>query len=329
MKRRPILLFAALLAGSVWSALASAQVDPSRTVVVVNGEEVKGAEYYRRMEYLPGVGKRIGNQLAEFPPGFITIEQIITERLIFQLAKDKGVTPTDTQIDAEIARRLSENSELLTNWKASGRTEAELRYQVKVEMSQYNVQTFGITITDQEVDTEYQTNIARYTAPRQFKLHVIVVSELSMRNAVDEDLKAGKKFTEVAAARSEDVTRVRGGEFGQVPVEAVSPNVRAALDLVKIGEMTDWIESQNSPDSKAYLKFLKDDVIPEKKLELDAKLRLGIRRNLALMRGSVRNNIHKEMADARAKAKIEIKQPEFADAYRKFIDAYLKQSGKG
>ena len=74
---------------------------------------------------------------------------------------------------------------------------------------------------------------------------------------------------------------------------------------------------------------MKDDVIPEKKLELDAKLRLGIRRNLALMRGSVRNNIQKEMADARAKAKIEIKQPEFADAYRKFIDAYLKQSGKG
>ena len=74
------------------------QVDPARVVAVINGEEIKGAEYYRRMEYLPGAGKMLGDRFAEFPPGFMAIEQIITERLVYQLAKQKHCLPTDAEI---------------------------------------------------------------------------------------------------------------------------------------------------------------------------------------------------------------------------------------
>src|SRR5471030_1100048 len=97
-------IFAAAMLATCWaagSAQALAQdpavkmVDPGRVVAVVNGDEIKGAEYYRRMEYLEGVGIRLGNQFAEFPPGFLAIQKIIDERLTFQLAKSKGVYPTD------------------------------------------------------------------------------------------------------------------------------------------------------------------------------------------------------------------------------------------
>ena len=56
---------------------AQNMVDPNRVVLVINGEEIKGAEYYRRMEYLPGVGSQMGASFSDFPPGFLTIQQLI------------------------------------------------------------------------------------------------------------------------------------------------------------------------------------------------------------------------------------------------------------
>ena len=66
-----------LLALALTACAAYAQVDANRTVAVVNGEEIKGGEYYHRMEYLSGVGRIGNNGVNEFPPGFMTIEQLI------------------------------------------------------------------------------------------------------------------------------------------------------------------------------------------------------------------------------------------------------------
>ncbi len=45
-------------------------------------------------------------------------------------------------------------------------------------------------------------------------------------------------------------------------------------------------------------------------------------------RGYVKNaDLPKQLDMERAKAKIDIKQPEFADAYQKFLTAYLKSKG--
>ena len=40
--------------------------------------------------------------------------------------------------------------------------------------------------------------------------------------------------------------------------------------------------------------------------------------------GNVKTNLKKMMSDMRARAKIDIKQKEFSDAYKKFVDSYLR-----
>lgn len=118
-------IFAGLLLALTGAALA--QVDPARVVATVNGVAIKGDEYYHRMEFLPGVGKNMGDGFAEFPPGFLTLEQLITEKLVFQLAKEKGVMPTQADIDAELQYRMSKDKTLQVDWLASGQTFADLQ----------------------------------------------------------------------------------------------------------------------------------------------------------------------------------------------------------
>jgi hypothetical protein len=312
---------------SVASGAAIAQVDPARTVAVVNGEEIKGGEYYRRMEFLGGVGKRDGENFYEAPPGFLTLEQLITERLVLQLAKQKGAFPTDIEVAAELKARTEDNPKLLEDWTALGRSAEELNKQIRYELAQFKIQSFGITVTDQEVEKHYKDNPSMYTVPKRVKLRVIVLDKEADKATVDKELTAGKPFNDVAKQFSVDISRATGGEYGTVPLAMLSTPAKTAVEAVKIGQSTPWVGSQTTDGSSRFVKFQVLDIIPEKKLDLDVKLRRNIRRQLMVDRGAVKNNIRNEMNAMRSKAKIDIKEPQFAQIYQKFIESYLKSGG--
>lgn len=306
------------------AAGASAQVDSSRVVVVINGEEVRGGEYYHRMEFLPNVSRQMGSSLATFPPGFLTIEQLITERLVLQMAKDKGVYPTDPEVQAEIRARLEENPKMVDDFLATGQSRQDLEYQMRIELAQFKLRSFGITITDQEIDQFYKANPVMFTIPKRVNLKVIVVQNAEAKGKVDAELAGTKDFSAVAKEHSVDLTKDNGGEFGTVPITELNPELRKAVEATKIGQTTDWVGS-----GELFAKFLLAGVTPPETLPLDAKLRRKLRRELMLQRGSVKNDLVKEMAQYRAKAKIDIRQKEFADAWEKFINSYLKEKGVG
>lgn len=320
-------LTAAMAAFAVTAAFA--QVDINRTVVTVNGEDIKGGEYYHRMEYLPGVGKRMGSAYSEFPPGFLTIEQLITEHLVLQLAKEKGIAPTDMEVEAEYRARKDDSPNLDTLWLASGQTMEDLKYQIRLELAKFKIQTFGITITNQEVDKFYKDNPTKFTIPKRFQLRVIVVTAAADKDTVDKALASGTKFADVATQYSIDISKAGGGEYGTVPDTMLSAPVRDAVTATKIGGTTSWIPSQaqGSTDT-SYVKFLVEDVKKEELMPLDDKVRRQTRRQLMVDKGGVKNNIEQEMKAMRAKAKVDIKQAEFRDSYKKFIDAYLKEGSK-
>lgn len=328
------LTFFGLLAGQ--TALGQAQapnqpaqmVDPNRVVLVINGEEIKGAEYYRRMEYLENVGIRIGNSFSELPPGFITIQKLINERLTFALAKDKGVYPSDQEVDEEIKIRQSDNPKMLNQWIAGGGNIDDLKYKLRVQIAEFKLQTFGITITDSEVEDHYNKNPELYTTPKQLKLRLIAVRNSDDTKVVDQDLAAGKAFSDEATQKSIDISKTIGGEYGTIPEYKLDPAAKDALRAIKIGQTSKWLTTTPSGGNGTFLKFLLEDIIPPKKLELDASLKRQIRRQMMMDKGTVKNpDVGKELDQVRVKANIDIKQPEFADAYKKFLATYVKERG--
>ena len=319
----------AISTGARAQSITNALVDPNRIVMIINGEEIKGGEYYRRMEFLPGVGARSGNNFSEFPPGFLTIQKLIDERITLALAKEKGVYPSDAEVDAEIKLRQEDNPKMLEDWMSSGGNIDELRYQVRVQVATFNVETFGITKTDVEVEDFYQKHPDLYTIPKQLKLRIIAVASPDDTKLVDQDLAAGKDFASVAKERSMDpVTKTIGGEFGTIPEYKLSTASKDALTSVKIGQTTKWLTTSPDGGQGTYLKYYLEDIIPAKKLDLDARLKRQIRRKMMLDLGHIKNTtIAKELDTLRAKAKIDIKSPEFADAYQRYLKAYLQERG--
>lgn len=307
---------------AVWLALVVApcfaQVDPNRVVATVNGEEIKGDEYYRRMEHLPDVGKVLeGGRIAVYPPGFLTIVQLIDERLVLQLAKEKGVYPTDQEVLDLEKESMAADATLMQRWLNSGNTEDELKNQFRYEAAKFNLQTQGITVTDQEVADHYQKYPPK--KPKMITLRLIAVQDEASEKPVDDDLAAGKSFADVAQARSIDVTQVKAGELGTIPMDALPKNVYQALDQMKIGTVSDWLDA-----SGAKVKYLVEGKSPEETLPFDAVLKTQLRRELMLDKGAVKNNVVQEISDYRKAAKIDIKPKEFAQAYDDFVKAYLK-----
>lgn len=320
------LLLAVLVAAS--AGVSFAQVDPNRVIAIVNGEEIKGEDYYRRLEFLPANLDSAQHGLNNLPAGFLAIKQLITERLVFQMAKSQGVLPTAPEVDAEYTSVTTEDPKLLQQWKDDGRSEAELRYQVKYNLTQFKIRTAGITITDQEVEEHYKNYPTEFTVPRSFKLRVIVVNDVAAQKVVDGELTAGKEFANVAKAHSLDATRQLGGEFGVATEDQLAADYKTAILGAGAGNTTAWMPVKAGENKEANIKFFVEEIRPEHKLPLNAALKKQLRRRLMSDKGAVRNDVPKALTEATLKAKVEIRQPLFARLYSDLLSQFARTAGK-
>jgi len=298
-------------------ASAQAQIDLNKTMIVVNGTSIKADNYFRRMEILPNVGRVTEGRFQPATPGYLTLQALINEILMIQLAEERKVAPTAAQIQEELDAKVAVTPELLQIVKLAGLTEADLRHDIRVQLSEFNVITQGINITDQEVETYYKGNLPNYTFPKRWKVRVIVVTTDAKMKQVDDLLKAGRPFAEVARDHSEDITRIDGGMLGNIAEEQMGPNVKEPIMALQKGQMTGWTSGTGTTKAK----YLAEDVLPSEVLPLDASLRRDIRRTLMLDRGRNRNNIFKLMSDFRKKARFEFQGTPF--------DKQLKQALEG
>lgn len=304
------------------AATASTQVDTNRVVATIDGQDIKGGEFYRRMEFLPGFGRMIGNRFVEYTPGMWALEQIITEKLILGLAKEKGLLPTEAEVQAEMRIRLDSNPKILQDWESTGQTRAELENQVRVQICQFKLATNGVTVTDQEVDKFYKDNPFSFTVPKRVKLRVISTSDPVKKQQVDTQLAGGVAFDKVAEQFSEDISRAAGGDFGTIPLNSMAEVARKAIERVKIGQTTEWITSGDQN-----IKFKVENVLPEQLQPLDAKLRKSIRTKLMLDRGKNKNDLAKQMEAYRAKAKISVKDPFMASEWQRMQKQFGNTAG--
>lgn len=303
MKKQPTLKNLLLAAIIGLSALSAAQSDPTKPIATVNGEVIGGLEYFRRMEFLPGYGRMIGSRFVESWPGYLALQQLINERLILQIAKERNVTPREADVTAELDRRVKESPTLLENLAKVGISRSDLEHQIRVDIAEFNIITQGINVTDQEVEKHYRDNPTRFTLPKRFRLRLIAVPE-DKKAAVDAALGTGKPFADVAKELSADPSGREGGSLGEVPITAFSPSVIQALEATKIGSSSAWIQGNTG-----WFKFFVEDIKPSERIPLDDNLKRQLRRSLMLDRGRVRNNIEKLMMDARRKANISVNQP--------------------
>ena len=68
---------ALIISAVAMTVSATAQVDPDRVVVKVNGADITGREYYKRMEVQPGLGQYRSGTFVQMLPGYLTLRWLI------------------------------------------------------------------------------------------------------------------------------------------------------------------------------------------------------------------------------------------------------------
>lgn len=300
--------------GAVFAAaMALAQTDLSRPVVSVNGQAVTGETFYKRMQLLPGVGRMSGNQFFPATPGYLTLQQLINEQLMLQLAKKNGVEPSAAEIEEELQLRLKEEPDYVKDFLAAGLSEADLRYDIKVQLAEFKVATQGVTITDFQVQKYYDDQKRQFTLPKRYRVRVIAASSAEKKTAVDAELAKGTAFSDVATQMSEDLSRYDGGLLGNISENALGDSLRSVVTSLRKGAVTPWLKGESGTDLKVYL----EDVLEEEVLPFDEVLKKKIWKRLMSDRGLVRNNVPQMMETMRKEAKLEFYGSPFESQLRR------------
>lgn len=301
-------------AALVCAAFGHAQMDPNKVIATVNGEDISASEYYHHMEFMQGVTMNVGGQNVESTPGFFAIAQLIGEHLAYQLAKQQGVLPSKQEVEDELQLRLASNPKYIEQMADNGVSQNDLLDSIKYDLTKFKLQTQGITVTDQEVQKFYKDHPSEFTTDKMVKCRVIAVRTDSEAASVDAELKSGKDFSAVAKDKSADVTKALGGDLGTVPITYFPQNVQAALNSIKIGNTTGWMDVNGSQ-----VKYQLAGVTAPKLQPLDKIGLIATRRRLMIQKGKTSDQLAKEINDMRAKSKVTIVQKQFADLWEQLV----------
>lgn len=185
-----------------------------KSMMKVNDDKVSKDEFYTRLQSVP-VQTQQGTKMA----GQYVIEQIIGEKLIQQLAEEKGVEPKEAQIEKKIAAIKKESGGNLKKVLAQrGMTMEDLKKQVTIQQALVNVVTKGVKIPEADVKKAYEQALAAenspFKRPEQVFCRVVVASD---KEAVDKAYKLISNGTDfgTVAMQTNDVPMLKQSQ-GQI-----------------------------------------------------------------------------------------------------------------
>ena len=221
---------AAALAGlSLTSAAKSGGV-----VAVVNGEPISQERFYERLEEEAGEA---------------VLDRLIAEMLVDQAQATHGVTVSDEEVEAEVARlREAYESEeaFARELERIGLTPERLREEIRLGFIVERLSRRGIEVTDEEIARyfeEYKDELAQKEAVRVS--HILVPTK-EEADEVARRLADGADFAELARAKSIDTaSAVDGGEIGFIERDApVTAPFKEAAFALRPGEVSAPVETE-------------------------------------------------------------------------------------
>lgn len=210
-----------LLLAVTWSWYqSSAKLQPAAVV---------GDKTITEAEYVEALKQRYGEKV---------LEDMINREVVFQAAKQQGISVDPKQVEEEVAKiRESYGSESDSEFqqaliRQAGITEESLRQEITYQLLLQALATKDIVVSDDELLAYYNDHPERYAKPMQVRLWQIIVASREEADRVTAELRQGADFQTLAKERSIDsVTAGNGGDMGWVSLSD-SRLPEAAKDVV-------------------------------------------------------------------------------------------------
>jgi|Deesub1362A_J573_1020465.scaffolds.fasta_scaffold01688_1 foldase protein PrsA len=137
--------------------LVVATIGCSRTVATVNGEKITQAELNQRL--MQEAGKEV-------------LDQMITEKLILQEAKKKGIKVSEEEIDKKIEefkKQFPDEKTFRAQLKENNMTIDFLREQLKLQLIVEKILKDKIKVSEEDVKKYYEENKEMFFPDKKFE----------------------------------------------------------------------------------------------------------------------------------------------------------------
>lgn len=234
----------------------SGNVDPNETAATVNDKPIKLEEVERVIKQ-QGQGQEAKLSPLELAKARLQVlETLIQNEVLYQKAEKENAIPSEDDITVEFNKQKTASGksadQIAKEMQESGLTEAVARENIKKQLA---IQKLISNVTgkieppkDSEIEAFYNGNKDAFVNKRGVKLAAIVIDpanngegdtttsdqEAALKgNEIIKQLQQGMDFAALAREKSEDQSRLQGGDLGYISEDDLrqnfSPQVAANL----------------------------------------------------------------------------------------------------
>lgn len=292
----------------------------SKNLVIVNGQSISMADYYEFLEVKNTVNVRVQGQTASLPVaeplGFQALQDLVQRQLLLQMAADEGVLPTDKDVLDEIEFKKKINPNFVRELQARGMTLRQIKFAVLADLAQERLLTKGITVTDEEAKKYVEENKKQFTEPERYDMLWIVVKDDAAKAKIDQEIKAGTNFGQLAMQYSIDPQAKQStGRFPNGVIEQLPEQLQTVLRKTSEGASSDWVKVESN-----WAKFYIEKKNPAKPVVMDEAKMTLLKRQMAMQRGARANDLTKRLADKLKEAKVEVKYSDLKSPWEKLME---------
>ena len=241
-----------------------------RIVAVVNDEAITRQELDERLRNVRAQMRRQGTS----PPTGEDFEKqvldrMITDRAQIHFARESAIRVDDVTLDRAIARIAEENGMNVTRFRETierdgipfGKFREDIRGEITLSRLRDREVEARVQVSEGEIENYMAENQGGTTVatPLGMDLNISQILIRVPENASPEQiaarqkrgeealeqLKSGKDFLQVSASFSDAADATTGGAFGWRPADRLPELFVAAVDKLKVGEVTSLVKSPN------------------------------------------------------------------------------------
>lgn len=240
--------------------------DTEKKIAVVNGVVISQIQFDKELKiYLDRVSRQ-GQQVSDDRLAALkkdVLDGLIERELLYQKSRKVGIQITDQAVDeqlADIKKRFPGEQDYKNALSAMNLTEDEVKTQIARglairELINQEIMS-KITVSDEESKAYYDANPQFFKEPEQVKAsHILIKVEADATDAqkaeahkkindIQQKLKAGGDFADLAKEFSEGPSNVRGGDLGYFRRGQMVKPFEDAAFAMQINEVSDVVETR-------------------------------------------------------------------------------------
>ncbi|MFN2529448.1 MAG: peptidylprolyl isomerase [Candidatus Baltobacteraceae bacterium] len=281
---------------TVLMAAALAACSSGGGVATVNGQSISKADFDAKLEGSP-VAKGVLNQMAQ-------------SMLLEQYAKDNKIDVSDAEVDKKLdalkAQYGAASFDQLV--KQRGMTEEDVKKAIRDNIIVDKAVGSNVRVSDADISKFFQKNHAAFDKPAQFHARHILVPDLRTAQMIEQKLKGGEKFEDLAKQYSQDPgSKDKGGDLGQARSGQMVPSFEKAAFSQPLNAIGAPVKSpfgyhiiqvlERTPGTKATLASAHDQIADQLRQQQEGPL------------------VQPFLQSLMAKAKIDVQDKRFADVF--------------